>query len=79
MARVYHLNYRKICSRHVVSRRVGLVEARRRTEERFSEPEAFEFEENLMILVLACVCVTLKIGGAVVIVLILVFLEHFGD
>ena len=29
-----------------------------------------------MILVLACVCGTLKIGGAVVIVLILVFLGH---
>jgi len=76
MARVYHFNYRKIYSGHVVSRRVGLVEARGRTEERLSEPEAFEFEENLMILVLACVCGTLKIGGAVVIVLILVFLGH---
>ena len=46
MARVYHFNYRKIYSGHVVSRRVGLVEARGRTEERLSEPEAFEFEEN---------------------------------
>jgi len=51
MARVYHLNYRNICSHDMISRDVGLVETRRRTEERLSEPKVFEFEEICVMLV----------------------------
>jgi len=73
MARVYHLNYRNICSHDAISRDVGLFETRRRTEERFSEAkffQFFEFEEICVILVWLCFCMTFH-GTRIVAIILL--------